>query len=346
MLLEAVQKTNNLQKENLLDLLELEMKSRGFSNKTIWSYAFHVGEFLKNYKGENPAEYFVSLAGKLDPKTINLRISAVKFFFRYVLKKEIELNYMKRPKRLPEVLTQEEILRMFEETKNPKHLLILKMLYGCGLRLSEVRNLKKDDQQKEILELLGKIVEKYEGSASIAAWQVENEPLFPFGECPWRDKNFLKKEIELVKSLDGIRRPVVVSDSGEFSLWFSAAGAGDIVGITMYEKTWFKELKAYVKYPLPPVFYWRKANIIKKLFDKDVIVIELQAEPWCPNLLYNCGLEEQEKTMNLEQFKKNVEFAGKTGLKEFYLWGAEWWHWLKEKQQRPEIWEEAEKLFL
>ena len=208
------------------------------------------------------------------------------------------------------------------------------------------RNLKKDDQQKEILELLGKIVEKYEGSASIAAWQVENEPLFPFGECPWRDKNFLKKEIELVKSLDGIRRPVVVSDSGEFSLWFSAAGAGDIVGITMYEKTWFKELKAYVKYPLPPVFYWRKANIIKKLFDKDVIVIELQAEPWCPNLLYNCGLEEQEKTMNLEQFKKNVEFAGKTGLKEFYLWGAEWWHWLKEKQQRPEIWEEAEKLFL
>ena len=49
--------------------------------------------------------------------------------------------------------------------------------------------------------------------------------------------------------------------------------------------------------------------------------------------------------MNLEQFKKNIEFAKKTGLKEFYLWGAEWWYWMKEKQNKPEIWNEAKKLF-
>jgi len=33
--------------------------------------------------------------------------------------------------------------------------------------------------------------------------------------------------------------------------------------------------------------------------------------------------------MNLEQFKKNIEFAQKTGFDTIYLWGAEWWHWLK-----------------
>jgi hypothetical protein len=48
--------------------------------------------------------------------------------------------------------------------------------------------------------------------------------------------------------------------------------------------------------------------------------------------------------MNLEKFRKNIEFAKKTGLDEFYLWGAEWWYWLKEKQNQPEIWKEAKKL--
>ena len=79
--------------------------------------------------------------------------------------------------------------------------------------------------------------------------------------------------------------------------------------------------------------------------NKEVIAVELQAEPWCPNLVYDCELAEQEKTMNLEQFKKNIEFARNTGLKEFYLWGGEWWYWLKEKQNNPEIWDEARKLF-
>ena len=49
--------------------------------------------------------------------------------------------------------------------------------------------------------------------------------------------------------------------------------------------------------------------------------------------------------MNLEQFKANIEFAKKTGLKEFYFWGSEWWYWMKEKQNNPNIWDEARKLF-
>jgi len=49
--------------------------------------------------------------------------------------------------------------------------------------------------------------------------------------------------------------------------------------------------------------------------------------------------------MNLERFKQNIEFAKRTGLDKFYLWGAEWWYWLKEKQNQPEIWNEAKLLF-
>ena len=98
-------------------------------------------------------------------------------------------------------------------------------------------------------------------------------------------------------------------------------------------------------YPFPPTFYWRKAQVINKLFHKEVICVELQTEPWGPKLLYDSPIEEQEKTMNLEQFKKNIEFAKKTGLSEFYLWGGEWWYWKKIKQNDFTIWNEAKKLF-
>ena len=207
------------------------------------------------------------------------------------------------------------------------------------------RSLSKEEQQEKILKLIKEIVSRYQESKAIRYWQVENEPFFPFGECPWKDRKFLRKEIELVESLDSKKRQVIISESGEFPLWISAARYGDMVGITIYKKAWFKEINSYISYPFPPIFYWRKARFIKAIFDKEVICIELQAEPWGPKLLYDSSLEEQEKSMDLERFQKNIKFAKKTGLKEFYLWGAEWWYWLKEKQNKPEIWQEAKKLF-
>jgi hypothetical protein len=218
------------------------------------------------------------------------------------------------------------------------------------------QNLEKEEQQEEILGLLEEIVLRYKDSPAIKCWQIENEPFFPFGECPWTDKGFLKEEIKSVKSLDD--RKILISDSGEGSFWLQAAQLGDIVGTTMYRKVWVsfswekrlipffpKKLGFYFSYPLPPAFYWKKAQIIKKLFDKKVICVELQAEPWGPKLLYDSPLKEQEKTMNLEQFKVNIDFAKKTGLDEFYLWGSEWWYWMKTKQEQPQIWNEAKKLF-
>ncbi len=207
------------------------------------------------------------------------------------------------------------------------------------------KNLDKSKQQERILKLLGETVSRYKDSPAVSYWQVENEPFFPFGNCPWFDLKFFKKEIDYVKSLDPLKRPILVTESGEWSPWVLAGFYGDMVGTTMYQKVYFSQLKAYIDYPLPPVFYWRKAQIVKKLLGKEVICIELQAEPWGPKLLYDVPIEEQKKTMNLEQFRYNIEFAKKTGLKEFSLWGAEWWYWMKEKQDQPEIWNEAKKLF-
>ena len=209
-------------------------------------------------------------------------------------------------------------------------------------------NLSKAQQQEEILKYIKEVVSRYKDSKAIITWQVENEPLFKFGICPWYDKNFLKKEVELVKFLDNTR-PVIVSDSGELSSWFSVAKIGDIVGTTMYRKSWINvagDIGFYGTFPINPIFYWRKAQIIKKIFGKDVINVELQAEPWAQKLFHDVSLEEQEKTMNLEQFKKNIKYAQKTGLDTFYLWGGEWWYWMKKTQNRPEIWNEAKGLFV
>ena len=184
------------------------------------------------------------------------------------------------------------------------------------------------------------LVSRYKNYPNIDYWQVENEPFFPFGNCPWFDFGFIKEEINYVRSLDP-DSPVLVTESGELSPWVLAGFLGDKVGTTMYQKVYVSQLKSYLHYKLPPVFYWRKAQIIKKLFRKEVIVIELQAEPWGPKLLYDTSLEEQAKTMDLQQFRKKIEFAKKTGLKEFSLWGVEWWYWMKVQHNRPEIWNEA-----
>lgn len=208
-------------------------------------------------------------------------------------------------------------------------------------------SLLQQEQQDNILAYLSETVARYKNNNAITAWQVENEPLFKFGECPWYDKDFLIKEVNLVKSLDP-KRPIIVSDSGEQSLWINAAKIGDVVGVTIYRTVWVHMTHAigfYFTFPIPPVTYWYKSQIIRYLFHKEVISVELQAEPWTSKLFYDVPLREQDKTMNIDKFKENIQYAKKTGLRGFYLWGAEWWYWLKETQHRPEIWNEAKNLF-
>ena len=208
------------------------------------------------------------------------------------------------------------------------------------------KDLDKEKQQEVVLRLVQMLVTRYKESIPITFWSVENEPLFTFGDCPWKDKEFLKEEIEMVKNVDSYyKRPILITDSGEGSLWIEAARLGDVVGMTMYKNIWLSELERYFTYQFPPFFYWIKQEIIGGLFGKEVICSELQAEPWCPGLLYGCSLDEQMKTMNIDEFKKSIDFGKQTGIDKMYLWGSEWWYWMKEDQGQFQIWEEAKTLF-
>ena len=209
---------------------------------------------------------------------------------------------------------------------------------------SFAKEFSKEELRSQILEMLSAVVLRYRDHPALFAWQVENEPLLPFGECPWRDFSFLQNEVNLVQLLDSDHK-VYTSDSGELSLWFNVARLGDKVAVTLYQKIWSGELNTYLSLPFPAVFYARKAWLIEKLFGKEVVVGELQAEPWVRGELKNSTFYEQEKTMTLTQFKQNIAFAKDTGLDTFYLWGAEWWYSMKEVRGREEFWQEAKKLF-
>ena len=140
---------------NHIQKLELELKSRGYSKKTVKSYLFHVSKFLsknpsfKTTTNEDLQKYIVSRTGKEDPLTTNLHIAAIKFFYRNVLGQNIKLNYLKRPKRIPEVLTKEETISILNNITNPKHRILIETIYGCGLRVSESISLKKNDLRFE-----------------------------------------------------------------------------------------------------------------------------------------------------------------------------------------------------
>jgi len=211
-------------------------------------------------------------------------------------------------------------------------------------------NLSTEEQKERLLKFVEETVLRYRYTKAITSWQVENEPLFGFGECPnwyYKSNELLKSEVKLVKSLDFLK-PVIISDSGEQSNWSDVAKVGDIVGITMYRNAWtnITDTFGFNSYSfLKPSVYAKKVATIKEKYNKDVICIELQAEPWASKSLVEAPLEEQAKSMNLDMFKENIEFAKQTGLKQFYFWGAEWWYWMKSTQNQPEIWNEAQNLF-
>ncbi len=208
-------------------------------------------------------------------------------------------------------------------------------------------DLSREAQNQAVLEMLEEVIARYKNETAIWAWQVENEPLFPFGICPPQDEEFFQDETTFVRSLDS-SRPIVTTDSGEMSLWLAAGSQGDIFGTTMYKVVKGKGIGFFSYDFLPSIFYRKKAAWLKRLLPniKDIIVVELQAEPWTAGIPVSVEtLERQFNRFGLERFQKHIQYAREVGYSQTYLWGVEWWAWLKQEAGHPEFWEEARGLF-
>jgi len=136
--------------ENMLGKLRRELEIRNSSRQTVKGYLYSVEKFLDYSKdkelNENTLKDYVqkNLESK-NPSSVRKDIFAIKFFFRNVLNQHIEIPNPKKNNPLPNILTLKEIKSMLDNTSNIKHKLIIKLLYGCGLRVSEIVNLKKED---------------------------------------------------------------------------------------------------------------------------------------------------------------------------------------------------------
>jgi len=141
--------------KNILDKTERVLRLRNYSPKTGKAYLLYIKEYLKFSKNariknkQKAIEEFLldKYKRKQSPQTINLALNAIKFLYAEVLKnsQKIDLKFAKRNKKLPIVLSHTEIDKIIAATDNVKYKLMISLSYGCGLRVSEVVNLRVAD---------------------------------------------------------------------------------------------------------------------------------------------------------------------------------------------------------
>lgn len=201
-------------------------------------------------------------------------------------------------------------------------------------------------RQKETLDFIKNVLERYKDNTSIWGYQVENEPFLPyFGEhCDNGDTKFLKEEVALVKSISN--KPIVISDSGELGVWIVPMKDSDIFGTTLYRHV-YNSILGYVDYPILPYLYNLKSQLIRGVFapnNQKTIIVELQAEPWIGTTDLMDNSKKQSESLSLEKLKSYIDYAKKTGFDTAYLWGLEWWFWMA-KNGHPQYLEYAKQLF-
>lgn len=208
------------------------------------------------------------------------------------------------------------------------------------------RSLTTKERQQQVLWLVEAVVNRYKTHPAIWAYQVENEPLFGFGEdCDKADRKFLKQEVDLVKILDP-KKPIIITDTGEWRAWITPMRLSDILGVSLYRFAYIQGFGP-LDYHLPKLFYRVKSAIIRPLFaptNTKTIITELQTEPWSDKGLRNTPVDQQLKLMTIDKFMDNITFAKNTGFDEIYFWGVEWWIYLT-VHNHPEYWEYAKTLF-
>lgn len=207
------------------------------------------------------------------------------------------------------------------------------------------KGMNVDDEHAARITYITAVVNRYKDSSALRYWQVENEPFLSFAidRCGAPDEAFFSKEIDLVRSLDP-NHPIITTDGGEFGTWHTARKYGDVFGSTMYLYVWSRHI-GYWRYPISAGFFRLKQNVVETLFGKKPsILIELGLEPWLNQPIADTPLDEQLEHMSVDRFNQLVEFATRTSFSEQYLWGAEWWYYMKEKGH-PEFWDAAKSIF-
>ena len=146
--------------------MEQELRLRGRSERTVKSYVDAVARFA-GYHGRPPDQlgvgevhaFLVHLVEErgLSASSVNQALSALKFFYRDVLGREMAVTRLPRPKRtrpLPVVLTEAEVTRLLRAPMSLRMRTLLMTLYSAALRLQEGIRLRPEDIDSESMSIL------------------------------------------------------------------------------------------------------------------------------------------------------------------------------------------------
>jgi len=134
-----------------------ELQRRNYAKNTIYYYLKAVERFAKHFhrppdqlNHTHLREYqaYLLRERQLEPRTVKLHVSALRFFFVKTLKRPYMLEDMpfpKVPRRLPAILTTEEVARLIDGAKTLTHRTMLMVLYSTGMRNAELRHLQVRD---------------------------------------------------------------------------------------------------------------------------------------------------------------------------------------------------------
>lgn len=200
--------------------------------------------------------------------------------------------------------------------------------------------------KQQTLKMLTVVVNRYKDHPALSMWQLENEPFLDFGHCPPADPAMLRQEERLVRSLDN-KNPILITDSGELNWWIKASSYGDVLGTTMYRTVHSQRTDDFFSYDyiFPAWLYRAKARLVKLVNGKEVIISELQGEPWGAVAFTNMSPEQRLASFSPQRFKQLKDFAQRTQLGEAYWWGVEYWYWEKESNGNDQYWQLARQLF-
>jgi integrase/recombinase XerD len=158
------------EKHEFVKLFQHYMEVQRYSERTIATYLDAICTFLGYIKEKGIDEitpedvdefnYSYILKNRFSASYQNQIISAIKLFFRNVLRKEIFTEKIERPlrgKSLPDIFSVQEVELLLLSTRNNKHKAVLSLIYACGLRRSELINLKINsiDSKRKLLSVKG-----------------------------------------------------------------------------------------------------------------------------------------------------------------------------------------------
>jgi len=149
----------------LRDQMLMEMELRNFKPKTIECYLWHMKSFAK-LLGRSPTElgdqeirhylHYLKKERHTSWSNVNQGYSALKFFYVHTLHRVWNVEKIPRPKgerRLPQVLSQQEVARLLDATLNFKYRVIFMTIYSGGLRVSEATHLKLTDIDSDRMQI-------------------------------------------------------------------------------------------------------------------------------------------------------------------------------------------------